>query len=436
MGSLATRKVTVSAWLVALGWTFATAATCIGVVAGRLHSTTALVLYTLGLSMALCGQAWLERDRLRDAIDLRRRLNQRRRRKCQERQQALARVTAPSIESLPVVEYGAADITIGDARVRDAGSVGGLHPVVMTRWCEALEGAGGAAWEWELPSGVVNVASSWTCGLGYEPTQLEPRIEAWTRLIHPEDHARLLAAIERHLRELTEEFRLEMRVMDRGGLWRRYELRARVVQRDLGGEALRISGLLFAMSEESMTWDGAESSSEEGLCEQLSIAVSERPGSGHDVLPEGLETGASSMSDLISLDGVRVLVAEDGPDNQRVLRWQLERLGCQVSMVDEGQSAVAQLVAAPQDFDVLLLDMQMPVMDGYTTARRLRDVGFELPIIALTSYLSDSEKQRCRESGCDASLEKPVHRERLRVCLLTLLQRAGVRVVDTANSTR
>lgn len=79
MGSLARRKVTASAWLVALGWTLATVATCIGVVAGLLQTTMALVLYTLGLSMALCGQAWLERDRVRDAMDLRRRLNQRRR---------------------------------------------------------------------------------------------------------------------------------------------------------------------------------------------------------------------------------------------------------------------------------------------------------------------------------------------------------------------
>jgi signal transduction histidine kinase/CheY-like chemotaxis protein len=115
--------------------------------------------------------------------------------------------------------------------------------------------------------------------------------------------------------------------------------------------------------------------------------------------------------------GLRVLVAEDGPDNQRLIRTFLERLGCRVEIAGDGEAALARLLAGDKAFDAVLLDMQMPVMDGYATARELRRRGIELPIIALTANALAEERVRCLAAGCSDYLSKPIDRAALAACL-------------------
>jgi len=114
------------------------------------------------------------------------------------------------------------------------------------------------------------------------------------------------------------------------------------------------------------------------------------------------------------LESVRVLVAEDGPDNQRLIAFLLERAGAKVSVVSNGRQAVQTLHAGAADaYDVLLLDMQMPEMDGYEAAARLRETGVEIPIVALTAHAMDGDRNKCIEAGCDDYLAKPIDRDRL-----------------------
>jgi CheY-like chemotaxis protein len=123
---------------------------------------------------------------------------------------------------------------------------------------------------------------------------------------------------------------------------------------------------------------------------------------------------------------VRVLVAEDGPDNQRLIRALLERLGCRVEIVAHGEAALERLVDA-KSFDAVVLDMQMPVMDGYATARELRRRGLELPIIALTANALAEERARCLAAGCTDYLSKPIDRPALAACLARQDLRPGSR---------
>jgi signal transduction histidine kinase/HPt (histidine-containing phosphotransfer) domain-containing protein/ActR/RegA family two-component response regulator len=113
---------------------------------------------------------------------------------------------------------------------------------------------------------------------------------------------------------------------------------------------------------------------------------------------------------------LRILLAEDGPDNQLLIgRW-LERCGAEVTIADNGTEAVTlaeQSLALQQPFDVILMDMQMPVMDGYAATKILRQRGWTAPIIALTANTMSGDRDRCLQAGCSDFASKPIDRARL-----------------------
>jgi len=109
----------------------------------------------------------------------------------------------------------------------------------------------------------------------------------------------------------------------------------------------------------------------------------------------------------------RILVVEDGPDNQRVIRHVLERAGYEVTIAENGLVGVELALAAAEEgtpFGVVLMDVQMPVLDGYAATRQLRDQGYTGSIVALTAHALPSERQRCMDAGCDAFATKPLER--------------------------
>ena len=120
-----------------------------------------------------------------------------------------------------------------------------------------------------------------------------------------------------------------------------------------------------------------------------------------------------------TLRGRRVLVAEDNTINQQVARELLQRVGMVVTIAGDGRVAVAAATEFGVQFDVVLMDLQMPVMDGYEATRLIREQWppERLPIIAMTAYASREELDRCLKSGMNAHLAKPVQPERLYACL-------------------
>jgi two-component system, sensor histidine kinase SagS len=131
--------------------------------------------------------------------------------------------------------------------------------------------------------------------------------------------------------------------------------------------------------------------------------------------PGSASTGSSNSPSLLA--GLRVLVVEDNAVNQRVVEMQLKKLGCHAEFATNGLLALKAVESAR--FDVILMDCQMPVMDGYEATRHLRlsPNHARLYIIAMTANAMDGDRERCIATGMNDYLAKPIREGDLRAAL-------------------
>lgn len=160
----------------------------------------------------------------------------------------------------------------------------------------------------------------------------------------------------------------------------------------------------------------------------------------NNILPETNTSGNNDKDDekIITekpkpLSGYKILLVEDGVDNQRLISFILKKAGAEVDIAENGKIGVDKIMAttalgadaasANTPYNVTLMDMQMPVMDGYTAVALLRNKGYKGTIIALTAHAMDGDRDKCINAGCDDYATKPVDRN---VLVKTVLHYASM----------
>ena len=157
-------------------------------------------------------------------------------------------------------------------------------------------------------------------------------------------------------------------------------------------------GSTFTVKVSTGEIDQSEMSSVYANLPQASGAISTKPGTNKTKL----------------LEGVKLLLVEDGPDNQRLISFVLRKAGADVTVAENGCVAVDTIQSAETgDFDVILMDMQMPELDGYGATKLLRERGYAVPIVALTAHAMAGDRQKCMDAGCDDYATKPIDRNAL-----------------------
>jgi signal transduction histidine kinase/DNA-binding NarL/FixJ family response regulator len=124
------------------------------------------------------------------------------------------------------------------------------------------------------------------------------------------------------------------------------------------------------------------------------------------------------------IESSHILVVDDVPANRSLVSTILQRAGLRVSTAENGQVAVD--AAKVTKFDVILMDMQMPVLDGYSASAMLREMGMTMPIIALTAHAMKGDELKCRDAGCNGYLTKPLDYRKLLAVMQEWLDDAAV----------
>jgi two-component system sensor histidine kinase/response regulator len=133
------------------------------------------------------------------------------------------------------------------------------------------------------------------------------------------------------------------------------------------------------------------------------------------------EPAATPDHSVAGLEG-RILVVEDNATNRLLVRLLLEAAGAAVDEAADGRAALARVeaaAAAGTPYAAILMDIQMPELDGYEVTRRLRALGCRTPVVALTAHALDGHRERCLAAGCDAYCAKPIDRDELLAVLAT-----------------
>jgi len=180
--------------------------------------------------------------------------------------------------------------------------------------------------------------------------------------------------------------------------------------RRFGGTGL---GLYISKQLAEMLGGHVEIRSIEGLGTRVDVTLATGPTAASDLITsaEGMPTATDTKARQHGENALHghILLAEDSIDNQRLISLYVKKIGASITIANNGKHALEQALAG--DFDLVLMDMQMPIMDGIEATTLLRQSGYSGPIVALTANAFKEDRERCAHAGCNDFLTKPLDRD-------------------------
>jgi len=154
-----------------------------------------------------------------------------------------------------------------------------------------------------------------------------------------------------------------------------------------------------------------------GRLNELAATLESRSRRPTDLSLTAREPTCSAVPERHTAGRSHVLVVEDGPENRRFMNLVLRKAGVEVTLADNGREAVDKAMARVEEgqpvFDLILMDMEMPVMNGHDATRTLRQQGYNGRIVAVTGHTREFDRQKCLDAGCDQYVCKPVDQDTL-----------------------
>jgi PAS domain S-box-containing protein len=216
-------------------------------------------------------------------------------------------------------------------------------------------------------------------------------------------------------------------VLDR--LFQPFEQADSSISRRYGGTGL---GLHISWSLAELLDGSIEVVSEEGKGSQFTLKLPYRESELHTPSEDQKQTGAQSTTASHQYRG-EVLVVEDTPELQLLESRLLKSMGATVTLASDGQEAVEK--ASQQHFDLILMDMQMPVMNGLEATRVLREQGSQTPIAALTANVMQRHRDQFYQAGVDEFLQKPINKSELQQTLNKYLKQEHTTLDKSTDTT-
>lgn len=142
------------------------------------------------------------------------------------------------------------------------------------------------------------------------------------------------------------------------------------------------------------------------------------------------ETNLMEEHEYPNLNGLRILAVDDSADNLTLISMYLKDSGAEVILAQNGMKAISEVRS--KQIDIILMDVQMPGMDGHETTEEIRKLGFKRKVIALTAHVNEFEHEKCRRSGCDKVLTKPIKKDVLLRALSMLSIRNDI-IIESPN---
>ncbi|MGE4157530.1 MAG: response regulator [Planctomycetota bacterium] len=263
------------------------------------------------------------------------------------------------------------------------------------RWMFALESSGDGVWDWKLPTGDVWFSDQWKKMLGFAPDEVAHELDSWKNLVHPDDIHWVIEEVQKHIRGETPQYITTHRVRCKDGSYKWILDRGKVVEWTRDGQPFRMIGTHTDIDNPMMV-----------------------PQAPPPILPDKPPEPGRHLN---------VLVVDDDEDSLRLITVFVEPLGANVETARNGQEAFDKVTAG--SYDLVLMDVQMPVMDGLTATRRIREHESRhklapVPIVAVTAraYIKDYEESVT--AGCNTHVAKPLQRESFQKTLRPFFTRA------------